>query len=356
MNKLKALLIKLLNMIKKIKGITKDIVIKFLEFLLAKLKDEEKQQYKSEKKEIKTDNIKNDNTVKEEKREFVIPEIKVPKTEKKDQVDFPVETPQKDKVDTPVRTPQKDNVNTPVRTQKREQTIVEPQKIQPEKETIEKKDKEKEHIKVEVGPVINTETPSLKPEVHNILFKDIDDFENVIDGFINQADYINENLNIDEEDKEIYLEYINRVKKQLIKFKNSTLKKIQNEDIDEDDYSEIVTYKFIKLLEDDYRQLLQTSISNFDHNKNKKYQDAIKVIESLVLNNGFEKYEITEKFLSPNLAMSNTIITLDAKNKENDNLISEVLTNPYFVYLIEDDEEKKVYLKGKIIVQKYKGN
>ena len=135
--------------------------------------------------------------------------------------------------------------------------------------TTEKKEEEenkKEQISketqlmVEPGIVIETDssiitnpTPPIElpkfiepePILPKILFEDIDKNEEVFSRIFQELEKVKNSLSLPEMDQKIFMKRIENLEKELKKYRTKLEKEIEDEDIEEDEYSETVSNKFI---------------------------------------------------------------------------------------------------------------
>ena len=196
----------------------------------------------------------------------------------------------------------------------------------------------------------------IKIELKKYLFEDIEKNEENFNKIFEGIEKIRDTLSLPEKDLEIYLKKIASLEKEIIKLKNKTQKEIDDEDIEEDEYSEILTNKFVNLLAENYKTILQTTLNNIVYKKDKCFEEAFEIFEKFLLELGFEKKNIFLETISieeKNIVYFD-IIDIETKNELEDNKVKEITLQPYFLDFKGSDEDSKVYIPGQLIYYKYR--
>lgn len=196
----------------------------------------------------------------------------------------------------------------------------------------------------------------IKIELKKYLFEDIEKNEENFNKIFEGIEKIRDTLSLPEKDLEIYLKKIASLEKEIIKLKNKTQKEIDDEDIEEDEYSEILTNKFVNLLAENYKNILQTTLNNIAYKKDKCFEKAFEIFENFLLELGFEKKNILLKTISvgeKNIDYFD-IIDIETKNELEDNKVKEITLQPYFLDFKDSDEDSEVYIPGQLIYYKYR--
>lgn len=220
---------------------------------------------------------------------------------------------------------------------------------------IDSRNREKDDL--QIGIAIKSPLKNEKKEIKEekiFLFKDIDENDEVFNRIFKETEIVKANLSLPEQDKNINLIKLNQFENKIKKLKDKINKNIENDDIDEDEYSAEVTYKFIDILDSEYTPILKNLALKDDESFKKAYE----LVENFLIKIGFRKYVIDTDKLDDNnkdIIESFKINTVTVKDINENNKIRKILMYPYYIYLKEDDEDVKHYLLGELILGKYKG-
>ncbi|MGL6066381.1 MAG: hypothetical protein ACRC0R_04815 [Cetobacterium sp.] len=181
-----------------------------------------------------------------------------------------------------------------------------------------------------------------KKENHEkVYFKFIDNLK-VVEQFLKKSQDL---------EAELYYKLIDQYKESLERVN----KKINFLKIEENEYSEELTYKFSYVIERDFLRIL-TSIIKGEKLKNRDFYKIFKnKLEEYIENLGFYKREdldITEgKVLNENVYTYMELFRVSTEDKNLDKKIKEIELDPYFIkFYDEDGEEKEYATKGKLSV------
>ena len=229
-----------------------------------------------------------------------------------------------------------------------EPTVLKPKKEDKEEIIVLKPKKEK--INVESGITIN------EIKERKYLFTSINDNEKSFKEIFKEIEKIKENLFLPEKDQRIYLKRIDELDRDIKKLKRDVEERIEDEDIEEEEYNFEVSDAFIKVLESDYVRIIETSLKNIEYKKLDCYKKAFKVFEEFLLNLGFEKGNFLIKKVrseDKNMVYFENI-EIKTKNKLEGETVKEIVWQPYLMYYknAEGKEEEK-YIKGRLIFWRY---
>ena len=171
---------------------------------------------------------------------------------------------------------------------------------------------------------------------------------------INNLDCIESYLNRNSSHKtsEIYLKNIINYKKKisLLKEKNPPGK------IDEDEFSEILTGKFVKILDTNFIDKFIYSIYNGSVNGLTSYYEELldkvkKYLESLYVFSAEAKHFEANKSISENLLEKVNITPNKTSDKKMHNKIKKTEQLPYFLHCKDEDGDiKKLFIKGRLTI------
>lgn len=235
-----------------------------------------------------------------------------------------------------------------------QQTIEQPSK---EKETgyskqILEKAEEPPVKKIGLGIPITIE----KRKESSILFDDIDNNSEIFARILLGIDNMKKNLLLPEEDQVIYLKLIGNLEKDFVKLKDKIDKKIGKEDIDEDDYSEVVTNEFIKVLKDGYRRLIDNITAKINYSSDQKYVETYHLFEQFVFDLGMTKGLYKEEMNIDNIIDYFDVVPVTTTNKDENKKIKSIDFQPYFIsYQNDDGDKEEMYIYGRLVFYQYKG-
>ncbi|MGL6066380.1 MAG: hypothetical protein ACRC0R_04810 [Cetobacterium sp.] len=226
-----------------------------------------------------------------------------------------------------------------------EKNLVETQKyFEKKKESLITEIYEKKEVQIE---------SAIKKEIQKvILFDKKENHEKIYFKFIDNLKVVEQFLKKSQDSEaELYSKLIDQYKESLERVN----KKINFLKIEENEYSEELTYKFIYVIERDFLRIL-TSIIKGEKLKNRDFYKVFKnKLEEYIENLGFYKREdldITEgKVLNENVYTYMELFRVSTEDKNLDKKIKEIELDPYFIkFYDEDGEEKEYATKGKLSV------
>lgn len=216
------------------------------------------------------------------------------------------------------------------------------------------KNEEKDVVRTEKISLISTSANQeknleiLKPK---ILFRDKKGYDEGYKKIYNGAEEIKQHIeSLNHEDKTIFAKMISQYQNML----NRIHTKIDLDDIDEDEYSEVMTYKYMEIIERDLLKILQSAIRGRTTKKNNFYIEVENKIKEYLAKSGITRKEIEceeGKKVSDEAYKYMNLQKVSTENEAFHGTIKSVDLNPYAViFLDEDGEEKEYVTKGKISV------
>uniref|UniRef100_UPI0025FAC5A3 hypothetical protein n=1 Tax=uncultured Fusobacterium sp. TaxID=159267 RepID=UPI0025FAC5A3 len=155
---------------------------------------------------------------------------------------------------------------------------------------IDKGESIKESVNVEPGVTIEIPEPTILEPVlpepvifkpikekeisKKYLFDDIEKNEEVFQKIFKEVEILKNNLSLPEQDQKIFLKRIDNLEKELRKFKLKIDEEIEESDIDEDNYSDELVNRFISLLNENYKIVIENILKNIEYKKEKCYVEA----------------------------------------------------------------------------------
>lgn len=236
---------------------------------------------------------------------------------------------------------------------------------------IDKGESTKENVNVEPGvtieiPELTIVEPALpepvilkpikeKEILKKYLFDDIEKNEEVFQKIFKEVEILKNNLSLPEQDQKIFLKRIDNLEKELRKFKLKIDEEIEESDIDEDNYSDELVNRFISLLNENYKIVIENILKNIEYKKEKCYVEAFENFEKFLLNLDFEKgdFEIRNIDFNNKDIYYFTPINIETKNEYEDGKVKKITWQPYIMYYNSYNEEKKAYIPGQIILYRY---
>lgn len=210
-----------------------------------------------------------------------------------------------------------------------------------------------------INPIPPIELPKfIEPEttISKILFEDIEKNEEIFNRIFKELEKVKNSLSLPEMDQKIFMKRIENLEKELKKYKTRLEKEIEEEDIEEDEYSETVSNKFIKILNENYKIVIENIIKNIEYKKDKCYEDAFQIFEEFLLNLDFRKgnYQIKNIDINNREIDYFRIINIETKNELEDNKVKEITWQPYILnYKDNYGDEKEAYIPGQLIFYRY---
>lgn len=235
-----------------------------------------------------------------------------------------------------------------------------------EKINEEPEEKNKNDEKVETVPVIEDEEDEAEPTVtgiginittpeEKILFDDIEKNDEIFEKIFDGIEKMKKNLSLPDDDRKIFETLISALDKNLKKYAEKLEEEIADDDIDEDEYSENVTYKFMGILENEYRRIIDNLSKKYEYTKDEAYKKGLEVVEKFVLDLGFEKGEYTTNDNIENIIEEFEVVKINGNSPAEDKKIKNIDFQPYSILYKEDDETKKVCIKGRLVMFEFKG-
>ncbi|MGL5963239.1 MAG: hypothetical protein ACRCZR_02180 [Cetobacterium sp.] len=219
-----------------------------------------------------------------------------------------------------------------------------------------------EKIKKEKTDVVKTEKISLISTSENkernleivkpqILFRDKKVYDEDYKKIYNGAEEIKQHIeSLKHEDKTIFAKMISQYQDML----NRIHAKINLDHIDEDEYSEVVTYKYMEIIERDLLKILQSAIRGRTTKKNNFYIEVENKIKESLAKVGIIKKEIEcekGKKVSDEAYKHMNLQKVRAESEVLHETIKSIDLDPYAVIFLDEDGEEKEYItKGKISV------
>lgn len=216
------------------------------------------------------------------------------------------------------------------------------------------KNEKKDVVRTEKINLINTsENKEKKLEIlkPKILFRDKKGYDESYKKIYNGAEEIKQYIeSLSHEDKTIFSKMISQYQNML----NRIYTKIDLDDIDEDEYSEVMTYKYMEIIERDLLKILQSAIRGRTTKKNNFYIEVENKIKEYLVKAGIARKEIKceeGKKVSDEAYKYMNLQKVRAENEALHGTIKSIDLDPYAVlFLNEDGEEKEYVTKGKISV------
>ena len=256
-------------------------------------------------------------------------------------------------------------------TEEQKEKTIETEKKKEDNDSKQERNNIKESVRVEPAPVIKTpnlgdsnqvpigEFPTIiepEPIITEVLFENIEKNEEIFDKIFNELEKIKNNLSLPELDQKIFLKRINDLEKELKKYKKNLDIEIEDEDIEEDEYSETVSNKFIKILNENYKIVIENILKNIEYKKEQCYRDAFKVFENFLFSLEFRKGNYQIQYIDINnkeLEYFNNIL-IETSNEQEDRKVKEITWQPYILkYKDSSGDEKEMYIPGQLIYYRY---
>ncbi|MGL6024982.1 MAG: hypothetical protein ACRC0F_10245, partial [Cetobacterium sp.] len=207
---------------------------------------------------------------------------------------------------------------------------------------VEKKNEQNLNHKIEIREEIKKE---------KMMFEKKENFDNECEIIIDNLEEVEIFLTESEEiEAEMYikilLQYKNSIKRQIDKIKIST--------IDEDEYSEDLTYKICNIIERDFIRLLQSALKGEKIKKTLFYKQLREKFENYLYSLNFYKKELKieeNQDLTEDCYTYMNLSKVSTEDKQLNKKIKEIELMPYFLKFKNEDEAVEEYVtKGKAIV------